>query len=489
MELVKKYSTDPVSKNICSKFIDFGTTYNGHATTENKQKELEETLNIILNELPQKRDLFLALTCLPGVTYHVIKKTVEKFLTTKQPIVDHFETSVLTELMRSTGIVTVLKLLRDMGHNNSRVKRIGLEIIFNARDLDHNAVYYKGLNKMAFIHIWGIKGSHKIKKLLAAGNIKDEYIERYVNRYVYDKSRLNEVYQYIMFCLGEHKNITMKLMKTFIEAKKDPDNLKYLPPDVAESLRLQYHKNYSKDLLNSQTYNNQGEKAKMRKSQKANEKGVEVTFDPWKIDPISIAVHCYKTGDFQYAGVISAKAKKMSEKFPDWLKFDKVGFIFDDSYTSKGPSTEFMRPASTYIVLREIFKSLSNEFNTNTSTFFPKCKNGTNLADPFITCLENNCDLIVIASDGYENEKEGRVDELINIAKAIGVTPNVLQLTSVASAEHFGTRRLSQHIQSLPMSRVEGLPTTIIKNLIDSDFSKVLGLIATAPKKLLEVKK
>jgi hypothetical protein len=104
----------------------------------------------------------------------------------------------------------------------------------------------------------------------------------------------------------------------------------------------------------------------------------------------------------------------------------------------------------------------------------------TSLGEGLIALLEEKPDAVFVITDGYENAPSGRLNEIIRLARKVGIETPVFQITPVMAAESSGVRRLSDGVGLLPVSKPEALGTTMIRGLFEVDLEKAINALLSA---------
>lgn len=86
----------------------------------------------------------------------------------------------------------------------------------------------------------------------------------------------------------------------------------------------------------------------------------------------------------------------------------------------------------------------------------------TDLATPLLAALAGRPELVVIVSDGFENDGPGAADEVARVARArLGLAPAIVHLNPVFDADTYRPRPLGPHIATLGVRDGEDLPLAL----------------------------
>jgi hypothetical protein len=88
----------------------------------------------------------------------------------------------------------------------------------------------------------------------------------------------------------------------------------------------------------------------------------------------------------------------------------------------------------------------------------------TDLATPLLSALAWRPDLVVLISDGYENDPPGAVSELVRVFRARldpGGKTSIVHASPVFDAEHYGPRQVAPHVPTVGLRSAEDLLTML----------------------------
>jgi len=267
---------------------------------------------------------------------------------------------------------------------------------------------------------------------------------------------------------------------------------KDLPTEILEGIRSRYHKNIPASKVLEITKHTLSQEQKMVKQRKAKKSGVKLDFDPTKQDIVKLYVYALEEGATkEIREALDDKAKRISDAFP--MSYDHVGIVVDNSISMFGSDEQKHRPISIALSMRDVLVSSSKKATVvATNGTFDKygmleTSGDTSLAESLLDVMEKEPNAVYLITDGYENRPAGRVNEVINALRDIGIETPVFQISPVMSTESAGIRTLSDSIEPLPVSRPEGIGLSMIRAAINQGELEqgIVGLLDIVKKRLI----
>ena len=296
----------------------------------------------------------------------------------------------------------------------------------------------------------------------------------------------------LLYTWRQKKEWTVDLISAFYAAREDLDKGKNLPTEVLEGIRSRFHKDIPAAKIIEKTKHTMSQGQKMVKQRSAKKAGVELEFDPHKQDMVKLYIYALEEGatkDIREA--LDEKAKRISLTFP--MKHYHVGIVIDNSLSMFGSDTQKHRPISIALSMKDVLSAASEKSTVvATNGEFDKfgmieTSGSTSLADALLEVIEQNPDAVYMITDGYENAPAGRVNEVINALRDLGVDVPIFQISPVMSVESAGIRSLSDSIEPLPVSRPEGIGLSMIRAAISQGELEqgITGLLDIITKRLI----
>ena len=484
-------------------FIDVASTATARATFYNTKKEQAEALEVVHDHLfGIDRSLYTACLMLPGVNDYSKQVGIKHLLLNKregeQLLTDEQERLVIDKIIQKMPVPRMLNLfitIRKQRINNARTRKVILRSILNGRNLPLWSVRYRRKIGVALEHAWGKRTVGILRSILKKTERtpqENNILKTNITKYLYRKNQADKVFECIGFILGNRENLTLPILKAFVEAKTDLTKGKKLPFEVLEGIRGRFFKEEitSAEVLNW-TKKTLTTTQKMTLQNKAKTSGVKVNLNPMKYDAVKLYIYAYSQGmTDEIREALNEKAKNAAQKMP--MSFDHVGILVDGSESMRGNEAQALRPIATASATREMLRASSN-FSTIKYAGGVANENGlvqvtgdTTLAEGLIELLEKGVEAIFILTDGYENAPAGRVGEVIRLARQIGIETPIFQASPVMAAEAGGLRQLSDSVMSLPIGEPAAMSIGLLKAQLEMDVQKgILTLLKMTMPKLM----
>ena len=488
------------AKNIVCAFLDTAVSSFGRATHYNTREEQQVAETAVHNSLfAMSRDVYGVLLTLPGLTDRSIQIGLKTLLSHPKNGVTEFlnpedERTLLYHLIQGLPPHRMLKLVDGLrvGNekeglkkaNNARTRKLLLKTILSSSRLPLWSIKYRHRVRAALVHAWGERLTGIIRSILAkkSHNSKEKAIlYTNVGRYIYKKTnkQKKDVWECISFVLGDRKNLTIPLLKSFEEAKKDLKKGKKLPKEVLEGIRSTYHP----DIPSSEIMKTAAKEGTLTKGQKitmqreAKKSNIKVDMDPTDYDPIKLYLYAFEMGaDEKIMKALEAKAKKAAASFP--AEYENISIVVDASASMMGERTQKLRPLATTLAMRDVLEHVSENSNViyvggDTSGDLVQPLGDTAIADALVEALSvhPSPEAVFVISDGYENAPAGRFAEVMKEVREIGIETPVFHLNPVFAAEAVGVRELApeEGVPTLPIQQPQAMGATFIRGLIETE--------------------
>lgn len=156
------------------------------------------------------------------------------------------------------------------------------------------------------------------------------------------------------------------------------------------------------------------------------------------------------------------------------VRLGHVALVADNSYSSGGSAEKRRRPLAlalaTHYLLREIASQASTHWVSPLSSPDPRGIielrpiGHTDLATPILAALAEAPELVVVLSDGYDNDPPGGAAEVVRVFRE-RLDPqqrvNLLHLSPVYEADNMALRGLGPAIPTLGIRDAEDVPTLL----------------------------
>jgi hypothetical protein len=277
------------------------------------------------------------------------------------------------------------------------------------------------------------------------------------------------------------------LLKAFEEAKTDLSKGAILPPEVLEGIRSVYHKDTPKEkVLELCTKHGKLSSTQAMQVQKrakaATEKGhdVKVEWDPYKQGAVQLYIYAFEQAIDQEQGDIIQALRQKAEQVKLPADLGQIGILFDCSKSMFGSKTQKLRPMAIGLAVRDVLTASCEEpLISWTTSHVPlisrigemaRPSGSTNLARGLVKLLRKGVDTIFVISDGYENVSAGRFAEVVDKARAMGISTPIYQINPVFAAETKNARHLAENwVPMLPVSDPKAIETGLLVPLLTAD--------------------
>ncbi|BAY85091.1 hypothetical protein NIES267_45890 [Calothrix parasitica NIES-267] len=164
---------------------------------------------------------------------------------------------------------------------------------------------------------------------------------------------------------------------------------------------------------------------------------------------------------------LEKSAQKILQKAP--MKLGRVAAVLDCSYSSYGSSEKRRRPLGVALATHYLLKAASKQYQ-DFWTLNPveplqvNPRGQSDLATPLLDALEWGADLVVIVSDGYENDPPSGAAQVLRIFRNRLDPKNrtsIVHCNPVFNSEDFSVHSLCPDIPTVGLRDAEDLPTML----------------------------
>ncbi|MFO0904832.1 MAG: hypothetical protein U0939_17630 [Pirellulales bacterium] len=205
--------------------------------------------------------------------------------------------------------------------------------------------------------------------------------------------------------------------------------------------------------------------------------GVELDFDLGRapLTRLALFVLSLPIAERRERGVelheaLQRSAKRALERVP--LQLGRVAAVLDRSRSTFGSREKRRRPLAVALAASYLFRAASAEYR---AIWTPAHDDGqweftmpavgqTDLAEPLLDAFEWQPEMILIVSDGYENDPPGAVDQVAQVFQkrlAAGAGPEIVHFNPVFDSHHFAPRTLGQTIATVGLRDAEDAGTML----------------------------
>ena len=245
-----------------------------------------------------------------------------------------------------------------------------------------------------------------------------------------------------------------------------------LPYTVAEGLAQKHNIPREKFLKKIESQMTEGEKLRLQKS--SEKVKVDIAINPRRFSLTKLALYVLsfpikerKAKRAELETAIQTSVRSLQRKSP--LKLGKVATVLDRSYSSCGSSEKRRRPLGIALAVNYLLESVASEYRNfwtvpTDDPFLVTPKGQTDLATPLLAALAWQPELVIIVSDGWENDPPQATKELLRVYQSKfnrdGKT-SIIHFNPVYNAEDFSLKTISPLIPTIGLREAEDLPVVL----------------------------
>ncbi|WP_299462944.1 hypothetical protein [uncultured Gimesia sp.] len=303
---------------------------------------------------------------------------------------------------------------------------------------------------------------------------------KYRNKYraaaAHAHTRLEEELGRFLFDHTNQKAYQTPLLNQFRQAQYSEAAIYELPFTVAESLAQKHQ--VPRDVFLKKIEHKMTTAEKLRfQSTAARTKGAKLEFDLTRAGVTKLALYVLSLSRKEreqrvdeLEAAFTGAAERQLRRVP--LKLGRVATVLDSSHSTVGSRERRNRPLGVALAASYLLREAAEEYRAfwtpaneqEEHEFLTRPAGQTALAEPLLDALEWQPDLIVIVSDGYENDPPQLVDQVARVYRErIGKTetPEIVHMNPVFDADHFAPRRLGTTIPTVGLRDAEDIPTML----------------------------
>jgi len=347
-------------------------------------------------------------------------------------------TAALHKLPSHRGWNLLLQI-RQQGINNRRARAIAKRYIASRGEgLEFNAVKYRS----------------KLQAIATHNHLKLE-------------SELND----FLFRRWE-KAFTTELFEQFRQGHYSAKAIYNLPFTVAEGLAAKH--NIPREVFLEGIKGQMTVHEKLRLQGSSEKAGVKIAIAPHRLPLTKLALYILSLNldvrrerKDELHQAMQSRVRHISKQFS--IKYKRVSAVLDRSYSSSGSSEKRRRPLGIALAIDCLLAKSAKEYQAFwtlpvTDSLLVTPKGQTNLALPLLSALKWQPDLIVIISDGWDNDPPGATAELLRVYRQKldpqGKT-SIIHLNPVFNADNYSLKYLSPLIPTVGIREAEDLPVVL----------------------------
>lgn len=268
------------------------------------------------------------------------------------------------------------------------------------------------------------------------------------------------------------KSFQTKLFEQFRQAYYSASAIYNLPFTVAEGLAVKHkipREVFLKKIEGQMTANE-----KLRLQGSASKADVEINIDPHRLSLTKLALYILslpvnirqKRQDELHQAMSNSASSAIVRSS---IALGKVATVLDRSYSSSGSSEKRRRPLGIALAVHYLLSACAKEYQafwtlpvSNPLLVTPRGQ--TDLATPLLSALAWQPELVVIISDGWENDPPSATAEILRVYRS-KLDPqgkvSILHCNPVFNADDFTLKRISPLITSVGIREAEDLPILV----------------------------
>lgn len=176
-------------------------------------------------------------------------------------------------------------------------------------------------------------------------------------------------------------------------------------------------------------------------------------------------LRCAREGELRDALV--AAARRALADAP--LALGRVAAVLDRSYSASGSHDKPRRPLAIALAADALLREAASEYMSFWTSPTPDplqvtARGQTDLAGPLLAALATRPDLLVVVSDGFDNDPTGGAGEVCRVFRERldrGRRTTIVHINPVFDAPELGPRRLGPHVPTIGLRDAEDLPTAL----------------------------
>jgi hypothetical protein len=147
----------------------------------------------------------------------------------------------------------------------------------------------------------------------------------------------------------------------------------------------------------------------------------------------------------------------------------RIAAVLDSSFSTSGARETRRHPLATAVAASYLLRAVASSYSAHWTSpvardLLAEPRGPTHLATPLLAALAGRPDLVVIVSDGCENDPPGATAELVRVFRRRfdpGRATELVHVNPVFDAEHFGPRPLAPAMVTLGLRDPEHLLTML----------------------------
>jgi len=262
------------------------------------------------------------------------------------------------------------------------------------------------------------------------------------------------------------------LFETFRAAHYADDALYALPFSIAEGLAMRRRVPRDVFLANIAPMMTQHEKLRLQEA--AAREGVVVDVDLKKASLTKLALYVLSLDleererrRDELTQALDGAARRAWQRQP--FDLERTALVLDRSYSSSGSNERRRRPLGVALAVAALTRVAAKQTHTVWTTpvddeLLVTPRGQTAIARPLLDAIDTGADLVIVVSDGVENDPAGAANEVVRVWRAKVAPKNaamIVHLNPVFSAADHAPVPLGDDIVTIGVRDAEDLPTAL----------------------------
>ena len=265
------------------------------------------------------------------------------------------------------------------------------------------------------------------------------------------------------------KSFQTELFEQFRQGHYSAKAIYNLPFTVAEGLATKHKIRREVFLAKIQEQMSANEKLRLKGS--AAKAKIDLKIEPHRLSLtklvlyiLSLDLDTRRSTREELYQAIKKSTKRILKRSP--VKLKRVCAVLDRSYSSSGSIEKRRRPLGVALAIHYLLAESAQEYQAFwtlpvSDPLLVTPKGQTNIATPLLFALAEQPDLVVIVSDGWDNDPPGATKELLRVYRnkldPQGKIP-IIHLNPVFNADNYQLKNLSPLIPTVGIREAEDLP-------------------------------
>lgn len=276
-----------------------------------------------------------------------------------------------------------------------------------------------------------------------------------------------------LFRLSKQRKFETRLFEQFRQAHYSADAIYELPYTIAEGLAAKHRVPRDRFLQRIQHRMTAAEKLRMQGAA-SREKRVNIDVDLTRVPLTKLALYILSLSPVERAArrdeldhAMRRSSERALRRAP--VKLGRLAIILDNSYSSSGSSEKRRRPLGVALAARYLMQAASRE-HLALWTSPPEhdidvvARGQSGLAIPLLDALDWRPDLVIIVSDGFENDPPHGAAEVARVFRK-RIDPechtDIIHVNPVFDAENYAPRTIGPAIPTVGVRDAEDIPTML----------------------------